>query len=47
MNNPLVSVIIATYNHSKLLMERALESIRAQTYKNLVMAVLIKLKKKS
>lgn len=35
MAEPLVSVVIATHNRPKLLMERALPSVLAQTYSNL------------
>jgi glycosyltransferase involved in cell wall biosynthesis len=35
LENPLVSVAIATYNRSELLIERALTSVLSQTYKNL------------
>lgn len=34
MSNPVVSIIIPTYNRSKLLQERALQSVFKQTYKD-------------
>lgn len=39
-NNPLVSVVIATYNRSNLLKERALNSILSQTYQNFEVLVI-------
>jgi glycosyltransferase involved in cell wall biosynthesis len=37
--DPLVSVYIPTYNRAKLLMERAVPSVLAQTYKNLELVI--------
>ena len=38
-HDPLISVIIATYNRSSLLLERSLDSILNQTYRNLQVIV--------
>jgi len=38
-NEPLVSIIIPTYNRAKLLLERAIPSVLNQTYKNLEVIV--------
>lgn len=37
--NPLVTVYIPTYNRAKLLMERAIPSVLAQTYKNFELVI--------
>ena len=38
-NSPMVSVIVPTYNRVEILLDRALPSIRAQTYRNLEIIV--------